>query len=80
MVTLRDILGRSKYADGQFWMDTLDRALATAAQVFVVSSAVDSAGLAAVDWNTQLSLTAGGALAAIATSIAFRGGARQSVE
>lgn len=68
----------SKYADAEFWRDTFDRAIATAAQVFVVGSAVDSAGIAAVDWHTQLSLTAGGALAAIMTSIAFRGGARGS--
>lgn len=63
----------SKYANKQFWIDTFDRAVATAAQVFVAGGALESSGVIGLDWKTQLSLTAGSALASVLTSIAFRG-------
>lgn len=64
----------SKYADKQFWVDTLDRAVATFAQAFLSSSLIGDVGLNAIDVETSLSIAGGAAVAAVLTSIAFRGG------
>jgi len=63
----------SKYANKQFWTDTLDRAVATVAQTGVATLTANVTGILDIDW-AQLGSVAGlaGALSVL-TSIAFRG-------
>ena len=70
----------SKYANGQFWLDTLDRAVATVAQAGVAVLTANVTGLLDVDW-VQIGSVAGLAGAvSVLTSIAFRGNAEQPAE
>lgn len=64
----------SKYANGQFWLDTLDRAVSTVAQAGVAVLTANVTGLLDID-PVQLASVAGLAGAvSVLTSIAFRGG------
>ena len=70
----------SKYASGQFWLDTLDRAVATVAQAGVAVLTANVTGLLDID-PVQLASVAGLAGAvSVLTSIAFRGNAEQPAE
>lgn len=68
----------SKFLDGQFWADTVDRALASFAQGLLVVGSFDQSGVINVDWGGILSMAGGYALASVATSVAFRGGANKN--
>lgn len=63
----------SKYAARTFWIDTMDRTIASTAQGFIASAALDTTGLLAVDWTGVLSVAGATGLLAFLTSIAFRG-------
>jgi len=68
----------SKYADKQFWLDTLDRAVATFAQAAVATLTAGVTGLLDID-GIQLASVAGlAAVVSVLTSIAFRGGSEVS--
>jgi hypothetical protein len=70
----------SKYASGQFWLDTLDRAVATVAQAGVAVLTANVTGLLDID-PVQLASVAGLAGAvSVLTSIAFRGNGEQPAE
>ena len=63
----------SKYASKTFWIDTLDRAVATVAQAGVAALTAGVTGILEVD-PIQLASVAGLAGAvSVLTSIAFRG-------
>lgn len=63
----------SKYASKQFWVDTLDRAVATVAQAAIATLTAGVTGILDVDW-VQIGSVAGLAGAvSVLTSIAFRG-------
>ncbi len=70
----------SKYADAQFWLDALDRAIATFAQSGVAVLTADSAGLLNVDWVQTASVAGLAALVSVLTTVAFRGGNQDKVE
>jgi hypothetical protein len=63
----------SKYASGQFWVDTFDRALATFAQAAVGALVVDKVGLLDIDWQQTASIAGLSAVVSILTSVSFRG-------
>lgn len=63
----------SKYADRQFWIDTLDRGIATFAQSLAGVLAVDKIGVLDVDWTGTLSVAVAITAASVLTSISFRG-------
>ena len=66
----------SKYASGQFWLDTLDRAVATTAQAAGATLAAGVTGILQVDF-VQLASVAGLAGAvSVLTSVAFRGNSK----
>lgn len=68
----------SKYADKQFWLDTLDRAVATFAQAAVATLTAGVTGLLDID-GIQLASVAGlAAVVSVLTSVAFRGGSEVS--
>ena len=63
----------SKYADKQFWIDTLDRAVATVAQAGIAVLTANVTGILDID-PVQLASVAGLAGAvSVLTSVAFRG-------
>lgn len=64
---------KSKYADPQFWVDTLDRAVATFFQAGVAALTGDGIGLIQVNFAEVASVAGLAALIAVGTSIAFRG-------
>ena len=66
----------SKFADKAFWVDAVDRTVASFAQAVVAGGVLQSAGLLGIDWADTLSLAGGYALTSLLTSIAFRGGAK----
>ncbi len=66
----------SKFANKQFWVDAVDRALSSLAQGILATAALDQVGVLSVDWVQTLSLAGSYALASLLTSIAFRGGAQ----
>ena len=68
-------MAASKYADAKFWIDTLDRAVATFAQSLAGTLAVDKIGIFDVDWHGTLSVAAAITAASVLTSISFRGNA-----
>jgi len=63
----------SKYANKQFWVDTLDRAVATFAQATVGALTANVTGLVDVDWAGVGSIAGLSALVSVLTTIAFRG-------
>jgi hypothetical protein len=70
----------SKYASGQFWLDTLDRGVATVAQAAVATLTAGVTGILEVD-PIQLASVAGLAGAvSVLTSIAFRGNGEPTVD
>ena len=66
----------SKYADKQFWLDTLDRAVATFAQAGAATLAAGVTGLLDIDLIRIASVAGLAALVSVLTSVAFRGGAK----
>lgn len=68
----------SKYAAGQFWIDTFDRAVATFAQSAVGVLVVDKVGVLDVDWTQTLSVAGLSALVSVLTSVSFRGNEKPS--
>jgi hypothetical protein len=54
----------------RFWLAAVERAVKTAAQVAVVTLGAEAVDLLAVDWTAVLSMSAGGALVSLLTSIA----------
>lgn len=69
----------SKYASATFWVDAADRGFASFFQALVTTNLLDSSGVVGLDWPAILSLSGGYALASVATSIAFRGGANKTI-
>lgn len=65
----------SKYANKQFWVDAGDRAVASFFQALVTTNIFDSTGWVTIEMGDALTVSGGFALASLATSIAFRGGA-----
>lgn len=63
----------SKYADKQFWIDTMDRGIATFAQSLAGALGIDQTGILDLDWTQSLSLALAITAASVLTSIAFRG-------
>lgn len=63
----------SKFASKQFWIDTVDRAVATFAQAAVASLTADAVGVLNVDWPQVGSIAGLASVVSILTSIAFRG-------
>ena len=68
----------SKYANTQFWVDTVDRAVATFAQTAVAALTAGVTGLLEVDWAQGASVAGLAALVSVLTSVAFRGGSEVS--
>jgi hypothetical protein len=62
----------SKFADPKFWMDTLDRAIATFAQAALATLASGASGLFDIAWTEVASIAGLAALISVLTSIAFR--------
>ena len=68
----------SKYANKQFWIDTLDRAVSTVAQAGVATLTAGVTGILDVDWSQALSVAGLAGAVSVLTSVAFRGnGARE---
>ena len=65
----------SKYADKQFWIDTVDRAVATVAQAGVAALTANVTGIMDVDWVQILSVAGLAGAVSVLTSVAFRGNA-----
>lgn len=63
----------SKYANKQFWIDTLDRAVSTVAQTAVATLTAGVTGILEVDWTQALSVAGLAGLVSVLTSVAFRG-------
>lgn len=63
----------SKYASKAFWLDTLDRAVATVAQAGIGVLTADVTGLLDVDWVQGASVAGLAGLVSVLTSIALRG-------
>lgn len=62
----------SKYADGKFWIDALDRAVSTFAQATVATLTAGVTGILDVDWLQVLSVGGLAALVSVLTTVAFR--------
>jgi hypothetical protein len=62
----------SKFADPRFWVDTIDRAIATFAQAALGAMGAGTVGLIAVEWGAVLSVAGFAALVSVLTSIALR--------
>ena len=56
-----------------FWLDTVERAVKTGAQVLVALIGTGSVGLLDVDWQNSLSVTIVAMIVSILTSIASSG-------
>lgn len=63
----------SKFASKQFWVDTLDRVVASFAQGVLATAGLDSVGVLTVEWQQVVSLAGSYALLSLLTSVAFRG-------
>lgn len=72
----------SKFADKQFWIDTLDRTISSFAQGFLASASLETSGILDIEWVGVLSLAGSFALASFVQAIAFRGNsdARTDIE
>jgi hypothetical protein len=64
----------SKYASKVFWIDTLDRAIATFAQASIGALTASATGILDIEWQQTLSVSGFAALVSVLTSIAFRRG------
>lgn len=62
----------SKYSDPKFWLDTLDRAVATVAQAGIGVLTAGVTGLLDVDWVQGASVAGLAGLVSVLTSIALR--------
>lgn len=62
----------SKFADPKFWVDTIDRSIATFAQAALGAMGAGAAGLIAVDWIPVLSVAGLASLTSVLSSVAFR--------
>lgn len=62
----------SKFADPRFWVDTIDRSIATFAQAALGAMGAGTVGLIAVEWGAVLSVAGFAALVSVLTSIGFR--------
>lgn len=69
----------SKYASRSFWIDTLDRAVATTAQAAIGVLTAGVTGLLEVDWVQGASVAGLAGLVSVLTSVALRGG-KETVE
>jgi hypothetical protein len=63
----------SQYADKQFWIDTIDRAVSTVAQAAVAALTASATGILDVDWGQAASVAALAGAVSVLTSVAFRG-------
>ena len=63
----------SKYASHQFWIDTLDRSVATVAQAGIAALTAGVTGILEVDWVQVASVAGLAGAVSVLTSIAFRG-------
>lgn len=63
----------SKYADKQFWIDVVDRAVSTVAQAAVATLTAGVTGILDVDWVGVASVAGLAGAVSVLTSIAFRG-------
>ena len=63
----------SKYANRQFWIDTVDRAVATFAQAAVATLTANVTGILDVDFAQLASVAGLAAAVSVLTSVAFRG-------
>lgn len=63
----------SKYASSKFWLDTLDRSVATVAQAGIGVLTAGVTGLLDVDWVQGASVAGLAGLVSVLTSIALRG-------
>jgi hypothetical protein len=70
----------SKFASGQFWIDTFDRVVASFAQGILATAGLDSIGILDIEWQGVLSLAGSYALLSLLTSIAFRGNGSSDVQ
>lgn len=64
----------SKFASKQFWIDALDRAVATFAQAAIGTLTAGVVGVLDVDWPQVASVAGLASLVSVLTSVAFRGG------
>ncbi len=64
---------RSRYWSREFWVDTVDRGIASFAQGFIGAAGLDTGGLIDVEWSGVLSLAGAAALLSVVTSVAVRG-------
>ncbi|WP_435298548.1 holin [Timonella sp. A28] len=63
----------SKYANKKFWVDTVDRAVATTAQASVAVLTAGAASLVEVDFAGVAGVAGLAGVVSVLTSIAFRG-------
>lgn len=63
----------SKYASRTFWIDTMDRAIASTAQGLIAAGGLETTGLLDIDWGGVASVAGATGLLSVLTSIAFRG-------
>lgn len=64
----------SKYASKRFWIDAVDRAIATFAQGSLGAITADTIGLTDLDLVAVASIGGLAALVSVLSSVAFRGG------
>lgn len=63
----------SKYASRKFWIDTLDRSVATVAQAVIAVLTAGVTGILEVDWIQVASIGGLAGVVSVLTSVAFRG-------
>ena len=63
----------SNYFNRAFWLDTLERAIKTGAQVLVALIGTGTLGILQVDWLNAFSVTALAVIVSVLTSIASVG-------
>lgn len=63
----------STYLNRAFWLDTLERAIKTGAQVLVALIGTGTLGILQVDWLNAFSVTALAVIVSVLTSIASVG-------
>lgn len=69
----------SKYASKQFWIDTVDRAVATVAQTAVATLTAGVTGILQVDWAQLASVAGLAGAVSVLTSVAFRGNDKKEI-
>lgn len=70
----------SKFASPAFWIDALDRAIATTAQAGIGVLTAGVTGLLEVNWIEGASVAGLAGLVSVLTSIALRGGRGEQVD